>query len=509
VIGSAMNCPHCHTSNQRDARVCAQCGSVLVASPTRRAVFAARYEFLEAFGTGTVATVYKALDRVRDEIVAVKVLSPDLLRTAARDDQFRAEMTKAQAVHHRNLCRIIQFGEHDGHLYYVMECVDGMDLKQLVRNGPLPVEQAFGVAMEVSLGLDALHTAGLLHQDIKTRNIMLDRKGLPRLMDFGVAREWVGGTTTVSVVGRTIGGTEYLSPENARGVSPDVRSDVYSLGVVIYELFTGQLPFRGATPIATALKHVQEPPPLEGPRAARIPDAVIPILRKALAKNPERRYPTAEALHKALTVAKGISCAAPRIAPKTAPAPLPVLLGALNPVDATIRFRAPVLGPDAASRHAIPVLIDALGKADPAAAAEGGGEPGPLDALLEDTPHRSLSADATHVRAGDAPPVVATPASVGVLVSALRSPDHSVRSKAARTLGGIGPGAKDAIPVLLDALRDREASVRWDAARALGRIGSAAADGLAAAVNDKDPEVRKIVAEALKQIIELKKKSGG
>jgi serine/threonine protein kinase len=504
-----MNCPNCQVTNPSGSRACAHCGTILVAPPTRRSVFAARYEFLEAFGTGTVGTVYKALDRVRDEIVAVKVLSSDLLRTAARDDQFRADMTVAQTVQHRNLCHILHFGEYDGHLYYVMECVDGLDAKQLIRRSALPLEQAFDIALQTSLGLQALHGARLLHQDIKTRNIMIDPQGLVRLMDFGVAREWVGGTTTVSFVGRTVGGTEYLSPENARGVPADVRSDVYSLGVVIYELFTGQLPFRGATPIATALKHVQEPPPLEGPRAARIPDTVIPILRKALAKNPDRRHASAEALSQALTVARGISCASSRIAPSTIPGPIPALLGALNPVDATIRFKAPIMGADPASRHAIPVLIDALGKKEREPVADEQMPPGPLDSLLEPAVHRGPDGDAVHGRTADPPPVVATPASVGVLVNALQSPDHSIRAKAAHSLGGIGPGAKDAIPVLLDALRDREASVRWGAARALGQIGAAAADGLAAAVNDKDPEVRKIVAEALKQIIERKKKGGG
>src|SRR4029450_10478230 len=153
----------------------------LPAPRTRRSVFAARYEFLEAFGTGTVGTVYKALDRVRDEIVAVKVLSADLLRTPARDDQFRADMTVAQTVQNRNLCRILHFGEYDGHLYFEMECVDGQDAKQLVRRGPVPVAQAFDVAIGTTHGLQALHAAGLLHQSIKSRNITIDAHGIVRL----------------------------------------------------------------------------------------------------------------------------------------------------------------------------------------------------------------------------------------------------------------------------------------------------------------------------------------
>jgi hypothetical protein len=280
-----------------------------------------------------------------------------------------------------------------------------------------------------------------------------------------------------------------MSPEQVRGTKADARSDLYTLGVVVYELFTGRPPFRGPTPLAAALKHVYEEPPLEGPKAAGIPEPLLPILRRALAKNPERRYASAQELGAALGLARAKSCAPSRLVPTPAPAPLPVLLGALNPVDATVRMKAvKPPAPDSASREAIPALLHALdgsaGQAEPPA-------PHPEAATVEE------------------PRMIAGRSSVAVLIEALKEKDRSVRSKAARELGGIGPAAREAIPVLLDALRDSEASVRWDAARALGQIGAAAAEGLAAAIHDKDPVVRQIVADALKQIIQRKREPGG
>jgi HEAT repeat protein len=233
---------------------------------------------------------------------------------------------------------------------------------------------------------------------------------------------------------------------------------------------------------------------------------MLPVIRKVLAKNPTRRYPSARALGSALGLVRTMSVPARLAAPEDKKGPLPALLSALNPRDATIRMSLDdIKAGDPSLRRAIPVLLNAL---------EGVRDLNPEDERLAELLAESeASAPASFEGAPpgeagrDAPSVSfrGSPGSIGILIEALREKDGSVRAKAARALGGLGPAAREAIPLLLGALEDREAHVRWDAARALGRIGAAAAEGLAAAVNDKDPVVRQIAADALKRIIRRKR----
>jgi len=490
---------------------CSRCGFDLSNGIRRRTMIAGRYEVQGALGRGSIATVYRALDRFYDQIVAVKVFRPDVRRTPQADSAFRVDLTLAQRIRHRNFCSILDCGEHAGLLYLVMEPLTGTSLKQRLKshgqNG-LPPEEAFDLGLQITAGLQALHEASLIHQDVKPQNVMVDEQGTARLMEIDVAKRWgSAGAVTITSVGQLFGTPEYVSPEHARGVPADARSDIYSLGCVLFELFTGHPPYRAATPVATALKHVHEPLPLEGAKALRIPETMLPVFRKALAKNPARRYPTARALASALGLARTMSSTPSRLAPKEPEKnPLPVLLGALNPIDATIRLDvAEIRARDPALRRAIPALIRALHSAR----AKEGAEEAPLLELLRDleVPDPvSVGPEATDQGEGPTVGFVGSAGSVAILVEALREKDGSVRAKAARALGGIGPAAREAIPVLLDALQDREAHVRWDAARALGQIGAAAAEGLAAAVNDKDPVVRQIAADALKRIIQRKRK---
>ena len=373
------------------------------------------------------------------------------------------------------------------------------------------MDEAFDVAGQLAGGLQAVHEGGLLHQDVKPQNVMVDDHGVARLMDLDVAKRWgAAGSVTITSLGQLFNAPEYTSPEHARGAKTDERSDIYSLGCVLYELFTGHPPYRAATPVATALKHVHEPIPLEGARASRIPEVLLPVFRKILAKNPARRHPTAKAVASAFALARTMSGTPARLGPKgLEKPPLPVLLSALNPVDATIRLSLDdIKSADPAARRAIPALIDALQRAREAALEE------PLAGLLGETPLPApVEVSPGLEAAGEAknpPPILSfmgSPGSIEILIGALKEKDGHVRSKAARALGGIGPGAREAIPVLLDALRDQEAHVRWDAARALGQIGAAAAEGLAAAVHDRDPVVRQIAADALKRIIQRKRES--
>jgi len=267
-------------------------------------VFDSRYEIKGPLGCGGMGMVYKAHDRTLDETVAIKILRPDFAEDPKMAERFKSEIKLARRVRHKNVCAIHDYGEHQGLLYISMELVEGMDLKRiLTEKGALPPDEAYEVAIQMAEGLQAVHDAGIIHRDLKTPNIMRDAQGVARLMDFGVAKRH-GAEGTVTATGHIVGTPEYMSPEQAQGQTVDFRSDIYALAVVIYEMFTGDVPFRGETPISTILKHLHDPPPLEGPQAAAIPPSLRPVLRKALAKEPVFRYPTAAALAEALRQAR-------------------------------------------------------------------------------------------------------------------------------------------------------------------------------------------------------------
>jgi len=290
-----MKCPFCRAENDDSAEVCFTCGRA-IAALTQGAVIASRYEVQKVLGKGGMGMVYCAHDRMLDEQVAIKVLRAEFANTAEMGQRFRHEIKLARRVTHRNVCRIHEYGE-DGSLRYIsMEYILGTDLKQELKDrGNLPADEAFDVAIQVANGLEAIHDVGIIHRDMKTPNIMRDGRGVIRLMDFGIAKlgseMGAGGLTGT---GQVMGTPEYMSPEQCRGERIDCRSDIYSLGVLVYEVFTGQVPFRGDTPIATIFKHIQDPVPLEGSAvAARLPPSIIPILRKSLAKDRSDRYTSA------------------------------------------------------------------------------------------------------------------------------------------------------------------------------------------------------------------------
>ncbi len=266
-------------------------------------VFHGRYEILGPLGRGGMGMVYKARDRRLDEVVAIKVLRPDFGSDPAMAERFRSEIKLARKVRHRNVCSIHDYGEDQGLLYISMEYVEGVDLKQVLKqSGALAPDRGYEVAIQIVEGLQAVHDAGIIHRDLKTPNIMSDGAGMARLMDFGVAKRVGEGAATVT--GQIVGTPEYMSPEQAQGHKVDTRSDIYALGIVLYEIFTGQVPFRGETPISTILKHLNDPPPLEGPQAAGIPETLKPVLRRCLAKDPADRYATAREVGDALRDAR-------------------------------------------------------------------------------------------------------------------------------------------------------------------------------------------------------------
>jgi serine/threonine protein kinase len=296
-------CSSCNASNDDAAESCFTCGKTLLITLRQGSLIANRYDVQSQLGKGGMGVVYKAHDRLLDETVAIKVLRPEVARDAEISRRFQSEIKLARKVSHRNVCRIHEYGQDGGLSYISMEYLEGVDLRQVLRErGGLPPDEAFRVALQIADGLQAIHEVGIIHRDLKTPNIMRDAKGTVRLMDFGIAKEW-GATTSATATGLVMGTPEYMSPEQARGEKIDFRSDVYALGIIVYELFTGRVPFRAETPLATILKHLQEPPPLDGPQAEALPDAVKDILRRALAKQPFERYANVEEMSDALRAA--------------------------------------------------------------------------------------------------------------------------------------------------------------------------------------------------------------
>ena len=299
-----MTCPECAADNRDSAEHCSSCGHAL-ALPAGT-VLADRYEIQSPLGVGGLGRVYRAHDRMLDEVVAVKVLHPEAARSDELKERFRSEIRLARKVRHRNVCAIHEYGEHEGHRFVAMELVEGIDLHRVLREqGPLPPREAFDVCIQVTRGLVAIHEAGIIHRDLKTPNIMRDRQGGVRLLDFGIAKLIAPSSgPAVTAIHKVVGTPEYMSPEQIRGDDLDERADVYGLGVVIYELFTGAVPFQGKTPVDTLVKQVTSPPPLYGDAATRLVPSLVPVLSRCLAKSPSERYGSARELLEALRVAR-------------------------------------------------------------------------------------------------------------------------------------------------------------------------------------------------------------
>jgi predicted Ser/Thr protein kinase len=303
-----MHCPSCQAENQISARTCFACGEPLepgLAGLRTGALFASRFEILGALGRGGMGMVYRAWDRELRETVAIKVLRPDVARESRRvERRFRSEIRLARRVRHRNVCSMYGDGEDRGLRYICMELIEGENLARIARSTDgLSREDAWDVVLQVADGLEAIHEAGVVHRDLKTANLMRDQDRVVRVMDFGIAKHHIGDGQghTVTASGALMGTPEYMSPEQLRGEPTDFRSDLYSFGIVIYELFTGSLPFRGDTPVATILRQLQDAPKLDPPRLPRV---LRPLLRRALAKKPVARFGTAKQMGDALRSAR-------------------------------------------------------------------------------------------------------------------------------------------------------------------------------------------------------------
>jgi len=304
-----IKCPKCQYENPSDTVFCGKCGTQfespedITASPTETleapkeelttgSIFAGRYQIIEELGKGGMGKVYKVLDKDINEKVALKLLKPEIATDAKTIERFRNELKLARKVSHKNVCRMYDLGKDKGTHYITMEFVPGEDLKSSIsRMGPITVGKTIAVAKQICEGLAEAHGLGVVHRDLKPQNIMVDQEGNARIMDFGIARSVRGkGITGASVM---IGTPEYMSPEQVEGKETDQRSDIYSLGVILYEMVTGRVPFEGDTPFTIGVKHKSELPQNPKELNAQLPDDLNRVILRCLEKDKDSRYQSA------------------------------------------------------------------------------------------------------------------------------------------------------------------------------------------------------------------------
>ena len=256
-----------------------------------------RYELHRRLGRGGMAEVFLARDRLLDRPVAVKVLFSEFATDPAFVERFRREAQAAANLSHPNICGVYDWGNEDGTYFIVMEYVDGRSLADIMREeGPLHPRRAAEIAFEVAGALGFAHSKGVVHRDVKPGNVLISGTGAAKVVDFGIARALSSPSEELTQAGSVMGTATYFSPEQAQGFQVDARSDLYSLGVVLFEMVTGRPPFNGDSPVAIAYKHVQESPPRPSTLVSGLPPGLEAIIGKLLAKHPDNRYRSAEDL---------------------------------------------------------------------------------------------------------------------------------------------------------------------------------------------------------------------
>ncbi|MEV5873763.1 protein kinase [Streptomyces sp. NPDC052101] len=288
-----------------------------------------RYQLRDLLGEGGMASVHLAYDAVLDRQVAIKTLHTELGREQAFRERFRREAQAVAKLTHTNIVSVFDTGEDDlGGLttpYIVMEYVEGRPLGSVLdedirQYGAMPADKALKVTADVLAALEISHEMGLVHRDIKPGNVMVTKRNVVKVMDFGIARAMQSGVTSMTQTGMVVGTPQYLSPEQALGRGVDARSDLYSVGIMLFQLVTGRLPFDADSPLAIAYAHVQEEPVAPSSVNRSLPPAVDALVARALKKNPNERFPTAEAMRdECLRVAASFQAAAPSIVPGAGP----------------------------------------------------------------------------------------------------------------------------------------------------------------------------------------------
>jgi serine/threonine protein kinase/Tfp pilus assembly protein PilF len=330
----ATHCPKCKTDNPGESVFCAKCGTQIKESEekplptetieapkeelTTGSTFAGRYQIIEELGKGGMGKVYKAIDKEIDARVALKLIKPEIATDKKTIERFRNELKTARDISHKNVCRMYDLNKEEESYYITMEYVSGEDLKSFIRRAaPLSTARTVSIAKQVCEGLVEAHRLGVVHRDLKPGNIMIDKEGNVRIMDFGIARSLK--TKGLTGPGVMIGTPEYMSPEQVEGKEVDQRSDVYSLGVILYEMVTGQVPFEGDTPFTIGVKHKSEAP--KDPREfnAQLPEDLSRVILRCMEKDKEKRYQSAGEARSELTrIEKGIP-STERVLPKRKP----------------------------------------------------------------------------------------------------------------------------------------------------------------------------------------------
>ncbi|MGB6865717.1 MAG: protein kinase [Candidatus Aminicenantaceae bacterium] len=326
----ATQCPKCNSENADTARFCSNCASPLqpseeIHAPTQTieapreelttgSTFAGRYQIIEELGKGGMGKVYRALDKKLNEEVALKLIKPEIASDRKTLERFQNELKLARKIRHSNIGGMYELLEDKGLHYITMEYVSGEDLKSFIRRSKqLSIPTVMSIAKQICDGLSEAHKLGVVHRDLKPSNIMIDKNGNVRIMDFGIARSLKGkGITDAGVM---IGTPEYMSPEQVEGKDVDHRSDIYSLGVILYEMVTGSVPFEGDTPFTVGVKHKSEIPTDPKEFNNQIPHDLNNVILKCLEKEKENRYQSAGELHsEIINIEKGIPTTARAVA---------------------------------------------------------------------------------------------------------------------------------------------------------------------------------------------------
>ncbi len=251
------------------------------------------YTIIGRLGKGGMGDIYKAIQNPLNRIVALKVLPPHFVRDEEFAKRFEIEARAISLLQHQNIVSIYEYGEDEGYRFFAMQFVDGMDLAQLIEgHRAVPISEVIDFAKQICRGLRYAHTHDVIHRDIKPQNILIDRNNIPKLSDFGIAKIYSG--TNITMPGFTLGTPEYMSPEQALGKKIDHQTDIYSLGIVMYEMLTKQVPFTGGDAMAVAYKQVHDQPVLPSQKRRDTPKRLELIVLKALKKEREERYQSIE-----------------------------------------------------------------------------------------------------------------------------------------------------------------------------------------------------------------------